>query len=141
MDIATAVVDVVIGLWIIAVIVGVIRAWQARTPQLRPLPEDAVNRFRQAWEQIAARFVNEPLEAVNEADALVLSLLREKGHPLDYERLPGRMREARRQRISGQEREGTEALRQSLLNYRAVFEQMLRDQGRMPAAARRREMA
>jgi len=141
MDIATVVVDVVIGLWIIAVIVAVIRAWQARTPQLRPLTEDAVNRFKQAWEQIAARFVNEPLEAVNEADALVLSVLRERGHPLDYERLPGRMREARRQRISGQERAGTEALRQSLLNYRAVFEEMVRDQGRRPAAARRREMA
>ncbi|TMG02524.1 MAG: hypothetical protein E6I06_15165, partial [Chloroflexi bacterium] len=91
MDIATVVVDVVIGLWIIAVIVAVIRAWQARRPQLRPLTEDAVNRFKQAWEQIAARFVNEPLEAVNEADALVLSALRERGHPLDYERLPGRM--------------------------------------------------
>src|SRR5439155_366361 len=85
----------------------------------------------QAWEQIAARFVNEPLEAVNEADALVLSVLRERGHPLDYERLPGRMREARRQRISGQERAGTEALRQSLLNYRAVFEEIVRDQDRL----------
>ena len=141
MDTATVVVDAVIGLWIVAVIVAVARAWQVRTPRLAPLPEDAVNRFRHAWDEIAARFVAEPKQAVNEADALVMSLLRERGHPLDHERLPGQMREARRKRIKGLEPDGTEALRQSILHYRAVFQQMISSRSRRQATDGQREMA
>ena len=140
MDIATFLVDVWIALIIIAVIAALVRAWRARPPRLGPLPADARNRYVQAWEQVTTRFVHAPQQAVREADALVMSLLRERGHPLDHERLPSPMVAARRTRISGEERGETETLRRALIRYRAVFEKMIGD---VPGeeAPQRREMA
>jgi len=141
MDLATLAVDVVIALWITAVIVAVARAWQSRMPRLAPLAPEAQGRYRQAWENVMARFISAPRESVRQADSLVTSVLRDRGHPLDYVRLPRQMIEARRKTIDGEERGQTEPLRQALLAYRAVFEQALGGRGREKAPDRRREMA
>jgi len=141
MDLATLVVDVVIALWVIAVLVAVLRAWQARTPGLAPLAPETRDRYVQTWRQIAATFIHSPHEAARQADALVMSLLRERGHPLDHERLPRQMIDARRSRLVGEERGETEALRQAFLHYRAAFERAVGRPGREAASDRRREMA
>ncbi len=39
MDLVTLIVDVVIALWVVAVLMGVVRAINSRTPRLEPLPE------------------------------------------------------------------------------------------------------
>src|SRR5947207_15511922 len=122
MDIATLLVDIVIVLWITAVIVGIVRAWQARAPRLAPLDPDLRERFVQAWQQVKARSVHAPDEAVSQADSLVVALLHDRGHPLGHERVPGRLRDARGNRISEQDGGGTEALRHALIQYREGFD-------------------
>ena len=84
MDLVTLTVDVVIALWVVAVVVGIVRAIKARPPRLAPLPEQIRNRFEVGWERISGRFLYEPQWAVGEADSLVMSLLSARGQPLDH---------------------------------------------------------
>ena len=140
MDIATFLVDVMLSLWILAVIVAVARAWRARAPRLADLTTEQVNRFSLWWRRIASRFVQSPREAVWEADALVLSLLRERGHPVEPSRLPANIHKARRL-LSRDSSEGTEALRKAMLQYEQVFERLIGGRRREQAQTHGREMA
>lgn len=142
MDIFTFLIDLVIGLWFLAVIVAIVRAWQARPPRLVPLSLEARDRFVASWYRIAAGFVDAPREAVQQADALVVSLLRERGRPVLHERLPKPILEARRW-TAHENKTGTEALRQAMLHYRSMFTRSI---GRRPGEpdvqeSGRREMA
>ena len=144
MDVVTLIVDAVIVLWVVAIIAGIGRAIKARPPRLAPLPEQARNRFELGWERISSRFLYEPQRAIGEADALVLSLLSERGHPLDHGRLPREMQQARHDAATaanGRPRDRTEAMRQVLLKYRKVFEPMLGPKPRQAATLARREVA
>jgi hypothetical protein len=143
MDVVTLIVDAVIVLWVVVVVAGIARAIKARPPRLAPLPEQARDRFGLAWKRVSARFMYEPQSAVGEADALVLSLLSARGHPLDHARLPREMRQARHEAAAAvrRSRDKTEAMRQALLQYRKVFERMLGPRPRQAAPAARREVA
>lgn len=144
MDVVTLIVDLVIALWVIAVVIGVVRAVNSRTPRLAPLPDEVGRRFELGWERIAARFVYEPQWAVGEADSLVISLLSARGHPLDHSRLPREMQQARHDAAAaanGRTSDKTEAMRQVLLQYRAVFEHMLGPRTSRTERPARREMA
>ncbi len=144
MNPVTLIVAAVIALWVVAVVVGFVRAIRARPPRLAPLPEQTRNRFEQGWERISARFLYEPQRAVGEADALVLSLLSARGHPLDQARLPREMQRARHEAAAaanGRRRDKTEAQRQVLLRYRTVIERMIGPRLRETAAVGRREVA
>jgi hypothetical protein len=105
----------------------VVRAWRSRPTRVRraELPSEAKNRYAASWERIEKRFLEALQEAAPEADALVLAMLGERGHPLGHDRLPRRLREARRKLAEGQRRHRTEYLRQALLDSRAVFGQMI----------------
>jgi hypothetical protein len=140
MDIATFLVDAVIVLWVLAVIVAAVRVWRARSPRLVPLAPQTHDRFVLSWERIASRFVHAPREAAHEADALVLSLLLERGHPVQGGRLPGRIQNAR-QWLAREGKDGTEALRQAMLHYQIVFNRMIGGRLREKAIENRREMA
>src|SRR5207302_10456744 len=99
MDLATLVVDVVIALWVIAVLVPVLRAWQARTPGLAPLAPETRVRYVQTWRLIHATRLHPPHEVARHAAAAVMSRLRHRGHRLDHERLPRRLTRARAGRL------------------------------------------
>ena len=142
MDIVTLLVDLLIALWFLAVIVAIVRAWQAREPRLTPLSPEARDQFVHSWHRIAAGFVDAPREAVQQADALVVSLLRERGRPVHQDR-PPRPILAARDLVAGERTHGTEALRQAMLHYRSVFTRSI---GRRPPErdqqeAGRRELA
>jgi hypothetical protein len=142
MDVVTPLVDLLIALWFFAVIVAVVRAWQARTPRLGPISPEARNQFVNSWHRITAGFVDAPREAVQQADALVVALLRERGRPVRHEHLPGPILEARRW-VVRESTNGTEALRQAMLHYRSIFTRSI---GRRPQESeqqevRRRELA
>src|ERR1700757_1415937 len=65
-------------------------------PRLRPLPAESRERFIQDWDEIEAKFVDSPEQAVREAEALVMSVLRERGHPLVERDLPQEVQGAHR---------------------------------------------
>ena len=75
---------------------------------------------------------------MREAEALVMSVLRERGHPLTERDLPNEMQRAHRLGYTSKDK--TEGMRQALLHYRAVLERMIgpEDQARRD---KRREMA
>lgn len=51
--------------------------------EITPLPDSAAARYREEWASIQQRFVDEPAEAVQDADRLVVRMMRESGYPVD----------------------------------------------------------
>jgi hypothetical protein len=142
MDTGTLVMILVVAL-IVVVLLLLIRAATAgrRTrPQLRALAPESRERYIQEWDEIENKFVDSPEQSVREAEALVMSVLRERGHPLTERDLPAEVQRAHRLGYSSKDR--TEGMRQALLHYRAVIERMVGPEDAMRRDERpRREMA
>ena len=138
MDRATEVMYVLAALWLVAIVVAIIRAWQAR---LTPLTSKARDRYVLAWGRIEARFLYAPAEAVREADGLVMTVLRDRHQSTDYEVLPRRAKDARRKLALDEGRGHTELLRQALLDYRSVLDDMVGQRHRESARQGRRQLA
>lgn len=130
----------VIGLAALVIVLMLVFARGARHRRfdMVPLTNDSRDRYLTEWDRIEMRFVDAPEEAVREADALVMSLLRERRHPLEERRLPREMQDAHHDATVKGDR--TEGMRRALLHYRAVMEKMV---GAPVRAERdgRREMA
>lgn len=110
--------------------------------EIRPLSQPTQERYAEQWRQVQERFVDDPAEAVGSADQLVASVMRERGYPMDdFEQRAADVSvdhpdvvENYRQghRLVEDHRAGrgsTEDLRQAMVHYRALFEQLL-DRGR-----------
>jgi hypothetical protein len=111
-------------------------------PRLVPLSLEASDRFAAQWERIEARFVEAPEEAVREADSVLMSLLREREHPMAEGRLPSGMRKARRLATGRKGTGGTEGMRLAMLQYRSMMEEYGRPaEERLPVRDERREIA
>ena len=106
--------------------------------ELRPLAPESRERYSASWEEIQARFVDAPNEAVGEADELVTRLVAERGYPTgDYDDQlahlsveHARTLDHYRQAHDINERNSrgeatTEQLRQALVHYRALFADLL----------------
>lgn len=142
MNTGTLVTILVVAL-IVVVLLLLIRAatGRRRRPALRPLAPESRERYITEWEQIEARFVDSPEEAVRQAESVVMSVLRERGHPLSERDLPDEVRRAHKLGYGSRDR--TEGMRQAMLHYRAVMERMIgpEDQAMRVERERRREMA
>jgi hypothetical protein len=106
--------------------------------RIRPLTAEERRRFTEAWRRLQATFVDDPDAAVTEADTLVTELMTTRGYPMtDFERqaedlsvdhagVVHHYREARGivERHARQEA-STEDLRQALVHYRALFDDLL----------------
>ena len=141
MDTGTLVTILVVAL-VVVVLLLLVRAAGVgrRKPQLRQLDPESRERYINEWDAIESKFVDGPEQAVREAESLVMSVLRERGHPLTERELPADVQRAHR--LGYNSRDKTEGMRQALLHYRSVMEQMVgpEDQVRRDAE-RRREMA
>ena len=140
MDLATVVVDILVGLWCVALLVGVVRELRDATPRLAPISPLAQERYWLSWERITRRFIFQPWEAAQEADSLVVSLLKDRGQAVHGDRLPARVREARGW-LSRDIEDGTEALRRAMLHYQSEFERLIGRRKRDADRSRRRELA
>jgi hypothetical protein len=138
MDRATQLMYVVAALWLLAVATAIVRAWQTR---LTPLTRKARDRYVLAWDRVEARFLYAPQEAVREADGLVMAVLRDRHQSTDYDVLPRRAKDARRKLAQDQGRGGTEQLRQALLDYRSVLDDMVGHRHRESVRQGRRQLA
>jgi len=131
---------VIIGLALLVIVFMVLFGMAGRNGRrvdMLPLADESRDRYLVDWDRIETRFVDAPEEAVREADALVISLLRERRHPLVTERLPKELREARED-ASMEKGDRTEGMRRAMLHYRAVVEKMV---GAPVRREGRREMA
>jgi hypothetical protein len=140
MDTGNLVTILVVAL-IVVVLLFLVRAAGIgrRRPKLRPLSAESRDRYMNEWDEIETKFVDAPEQAVREAEALVMSVLRERGHPLVERDLPPEVQRAHRLGYSSRDR--TEGMRQALLHYRAVMERMVGPEDRTQREQRRREMA
>jgi len=108
--------------------------------ELRPLSDASRQRYSQQWQEMQQGFVDRPQVAVADADRLVTDLMRERGYPVDdfdtrselvsvdHPDVVENYRTAHGialRTIEG--RTSTEDLRQAVISYRALFEEMLTD--------------
>jgi hypothetical protein len=132
------------------------RARRVARLQIRPLSAADAARFAEAWRALQTRFVDEPPSAIAEADRLVGEVMAARGYPLgdfdqraadisvDHPRVVANYRAARDiARRQGRGEATTEDLRQAIIHYRALFEDLLgHDEVRThrPAAQKERDL-
>ena len=117
--------------------------------EVRPLVGAARERYRQEWTRVQAAFVDAPSEAIRNGDRLVVTVMRERGYPMDdfearaadvsvdHPRVVEDYRAAHKISLANRENQAsTEDLRQAMVHYRALFTELLgADTGREGAAA------
>jgi hypothetical protein len=107
---------------------------------IRPLTAAQQARYQQQWRAVQTRFVDDPKAAVTDADALVEDAMRTRGYPVSdfdqraadlsvhHPRVVENYRAARD--IAHRHRRGeatTEDLRQAMVYYRGLFQDLLED--------------
>jgi hypothetical protein len=129
---------IIVAVVVVVVVVGLLLLLRvARRPRLRALPVQSRERYAANWRAIEARFVDEPKEAVREADRLVQEMLRERGATLEERRMPDHFRRARMEAQGGDGGSSTEGLRRAMLHYREIVTAGVGNQVRRSDAGRR----
>ncbi|MCU1595549.1 MAG: hypothetical protein JWO12_2941 [Frankiales bacterium] len=108
--------------------------------QLRPLSVATRQRYTQSWTALQAKFVDAPALAVSEADALVTALMAERGYPTDSFDEQSRLLSVEHGHVLDSYRAAheielasragqasTEAVRNAMLDFRRVFEDVMGD--------------
>jgi hypothetical protein len=119
------------------------RAERVDALDIRPLNPEDRSRYADEWRQLQAHFVDEPAPAIDGADHLIRDVMERRGYPVgDFERraqdlsvnhpvVVQHYRDANS--LAAQRREGqanTEDLRQAMVHYRALFDELLADSPR-----------
>jgi hypothetical protein len=114
------------------------RAQQREQLQLRALDPEARRHYQAVWIQTQAEFVDSPVEAVDKADSLLTSVMRDRGYPtegfeqqarllsVDHSRTIDEYRQGHE--IAGLARRGeatTEQLRRAMVHYRTLFTELV----------------
>ena len=109
---------------------------------IRPLPEAARQRYTAQWAELQGRFVDRPVVAVLDADELVAQVMRERGYPVDDFESQSELVSVDHPDVVQNYRTGhaihaktttgeasTEELRQAVVAYRALFDDLLEADG------------
>jgi hypothetical protein len=134
---------VVLSIVVLAIVVALLvggMAKRQRTRSLMPLPAESRDRYLAEWERIEMRFIESPDDAVRESDALVMAVLRERGHSLRAKDVPKEVQSAREVAAS-KKFDRTESMRRAMLHYRAAMEEVVGGEVHSRDRAGRREMA
>jgi nitrogen fixation-related uncharacterized protein len=114
------------------------REKRVRKLEIRPPTQEDQSRFAEVWRRTQARFVDEPSKAVDEADGLIKEVMQTRGYPVgDFEQRAADIsvdhpdvvinyragREIAERNKSGQAT--TEDLRQAMMHYRSLFEELV----------------
>jgi hypothetical protein len=114
------------------------RAKRVGKYQIRPLSPDESQRFGLAWRRLQSRFIDDPSGAVREADTVVTELMTLRGYPMtefdrraedlsvDHADVVDHYRQAHAIAVrDASNSASTEDLRQAVVYYRALFEELL----------------
>jgi hypothetical protein len=113
-----------------------------RRGRLRSLSPELKSRHAQSWTAIQARFLEQPAVAVQEADQLAVSILRDRGAKMDPDRrLPDELRRAREAAGTNEGQSGTEGLRKAMLHYQAIVDDAVGESMRRSPDIQRKEVA
>lgn len=106
--------------------------------QVRPLAPESRDRYASRWHNTQAKFVDEPEEAVGEADSLIQEVMRERGYPVedfdqrasdlsvDHPDVISNYRAAHGISVANERgKASTEDLRTAMVHYRALFVELL----------------
>jgi hypothetical protein len=122
---------------------------------IRPLSPSSRDEYSRTWEQTQARFVDDPADALRQADTLIIAVMRERGYPMDdFEQRaddisvdhPDVVQHYRSAhdistRVDDDRDESTETsvstedMRQGFVHYRALFAELLEPEGTEHQAA------
>jgi hypothetical protein len=104
---------------------------------IHPLSAEEKNRFASSWRRVQADFVDDPKDAVTRADALLGEVMAARGYPVsdfdqrsadlsvDHPIVVQNYRAAHDIALKHQRGEaGTEELRQAMIHYRALFDEL-----------------
>jgi hypothetical protein len=113
------------------------RSQEVEKFNIRPLQAGEREQYRRDWERVEKQFVERPAMAVVEADELVGVIMRAQGYPMgDFDKHAAHL-SVRHPRVVEHYREGhkvmdgtpgnasTEDLRQAMLHYRSLFDELL----------------
>jgi hypothetical protein len=113
--------------------------------KIRPLAPEARRAFAASWDDIQARFVDDPPGAFRAADALVQRVMSERGYPVgDFEQRAGDIsvdhpdvvshyRDAHRVYLREESGDAsTDDLRSGFVHYRELFRELLESSGETP---------
>ncbi|MGH3094903.1 MAG: hypothetical protein ACRDMV_02750 [Streptosporangiales bacterium] len=114
------------------------RLRRRREVTVRNLDAAERDRFGSAWESAQSAFVDKPVQGLREADLLVMQVMRERGYPVehfeeradlisvDHPDLVEHFRSAHAAAVANeQEPVETEDLRQAMVDYRYLFDELL----------------
>jgi hypothetical protein len=114
------------------------REKRVRGLDIRPLTQEEQKNFAEGWRSTQARFVDEPSKAVGEADGLIKEVMQARGYPVgdfdqraadisvDHPNVVTNYRAGRE--IAARNKSGeatTEELRQAMMHYRSLFEELV----------------
>jgi hypothetical protein len=119
-----------------------LRARQERVEELdlTPLSRPDHDRFAAEWTKVQAEFVDDPVEAVSDADHLIQTVMQRRGYPMeDFERRAADLSVAHPEVVEnyrsahsiavketrGDAETNTEALRKAMVYYRSLFDELL----------------
>lgn len=113
------------------------RAQEVEKYDIRPLSATERDRYRGEWQRVEQHFIERPTTAVVEADELVADIMRVQGYPMgDFEKHAAHL-SVKHPRVIEHYRSGhrvmegapgsasTEDMRQAMLHYRALIEELL----------------
>lgn len=108
---------------------------------IKPLAPELRARFSEDWQQVQAKFVDDPQRSVAQADALLAEVMKARGYPVEdfdqragdlsveHPRLVENYRSAHDIAVRHSRGEaGTDDLRNAFIGYRALFEELLRSE-------------
>ena len=114
------------------------RARRVRKYDIRALSSEERERFTQSWRQLQTRFIDDPARSVEDADRLLVDLMTARGYPMaDFDRhvedlsvhypnVVSHYRDAHAIAIRHADRKAsTEDLRQALVHYRTLFDELV----------------
>ena len=105
---------------------------------IQPLNPDTADRYRQEWQDVQAKFVDAPEESVHRADGLITEVMQRRGYPMsDFEQRSADLsvehgetvqdyRSAHAVSMASARGEATtEDLREAMVHYRSLFDEMV----------------